>query len=363
MENIIDKTRDSNIELLRIIMMFAIIAHHYVVNSGITEFYDFNNITGNMIFLEIFGFAGKAMINGFLLISGYFMVKYYITLKKVIKLYLQIKFYKIVIFVVFLIFGIQVFDLNDFIKTVFSVIDGVNVGFTATFFLLYLLMPFINLLCKKLSEKQYLMLLSIMFFYYTVIPTFYIFNDTFDELGWYIFVYLIGGYIRLYKDRFGISKGKLLLFNGIVLILIISSIIVIDYKFVSVINPLHFVSNANKLFAILLAICLFLLFKQMKISYNKVINKISSATFGVLLIHANSDAMRTFLWKDVFNVPSMYDSKMLIPHAVTTVLIIFAVCTAIEFIRIRFIEKPFFELLERNRLYKKCSNGFEKIIS
>lgn len=100
----------------------------------------------------------------------------------------------------------------------------------------------------------------------------------------------------------------------------------------------------------------------MRVSYNKVINKISSATFGVLLIHANSDATRKFLWKDVFNVSSMYDSKMLIIHAVTTVLIIFAVCTVIELIRIKFIEKPFFELLDKNRFYKKCSNRFQKII-
>ena len=28
--------RDSNIELLRIVMMLAIIAHHYIVNSGIS---------------------------------------------------------------------------------------------------------------------------------------------------------------------------------------------------------------------------------------------------------------------------------------------------------------------------------------
>lgn len=363
MGNIIDMTkkRDSNIELL-IIIMIAIIAHHYVVNSGISSLYDFNNITGNMIFLQIFGFAGKAMINGFLLISGYFMVKYEITLKKIIKLYLQMKFYKILIFALFLIFGIQVFNLKDFIKTVFSITWKMNVEFPATFFLLYLLMPFINVLCQRLSKKQYLMLLSIMFFYYTVIPTFYIFNDTFDELGWYIFVYLIGGYIRLYKDRFDISKRKLLVFNGVVLMLIVSSIIVIDYKLVSVINPLHFVSNANKLFAILLAICLFLLFKQMRISYNKVINKISSATFGVLLIHANSGTMRTFLWKDVFNVPSMYDSKILIIHAIATVLIIFVVCTTIELIRIRIIEKPFFELLDKNKFYKKCSNRFQKLI-
>lgn len=85
--------RSSNIELLRIIMMIAIIAHHFVVNSGITKLYDFNNITGNMIFLQIFGFAGKAMINGFLLISGYFMIKSKTSFKKILRLYLQIKFY------------------------------------------------------------------------------------------------------------------------------------------------------------------------------------------------------------------------------------------------------------------------------
>lgn len=31
------KVRDSNIELLRIIMMLVIIAHHYIVNSGVIQ--------------------------------------------------------------------------------------------------------------------------------------------------------------------------------------------------------------------------------------------------------------------------------------------------------------------------------------
>lgn len=33
----IKSPRDSNIELLRILMMLVIIAHHYVVNSGIAS--------------------------------------------------------------------------------------------------------------------------------------------------------------------------------------------------------------------------------------------------------------------------------------------------------------------------------------
>lgn len=31
------KVRDSNIELLRILMMIVIVAHHYIVNSGIFQ--------------------------------------------------------------------------------------------------------------------------------------------------------------------------------------------------------------------------------------------------------------------------------------------------------------------------------------
>lgn len=31
------KNRDSNIELLRIILMIVIVLHHYIVNSGITQ--------------------------------------------------------------------------------------------------------------------------------------------------------------------------------------------------------------------------------------------------------------------------------------------------------------------------------------
>lgn len=74
--------RNSNIELFCIILMLVIIAHHYVVNSGITTCYDVSDITPNMIFLQLFGFGGKIGINCFTLITGYFMVKSKWSLRK-----------------------------------------------------------------------------------------------------------------------------------------------------------------------------------------------------------------------------------------------------------------------------------------
>ena len=62
-ESIKNRGRDSNFELFRIILMLLIVAHHYVVNSGLVQLYDFNHITGNMIFLQLFGFAGKMLVS------------------------------------------------------------------------------------------------------------------------------------------------------------------------------------------------------------------------------------------------------------------------------------------------------------
>lgn len=52
----IKRERDSNIELFRIILMLVIIAHHYVVNSGIMDCINAQQVLGfREYFLLIFG--------------------------------------------------------------------------------------------------------------------------------------------------------------------------------------------------------------------------------------------------------------------------------------------------------------------
>ena len=50
--------RNSNIELLRILAMFAIVAHHYVVNSTVWQLFDPIHPTANSIFLHLWGYVG-----------------------------------------------------------------------------------------------------------------------------------------------------------------------------------------------------------------------------------------------------------------------------------------------------------------
>lgn len=55
---------------------------------------------------------------------------------------------------------------------------------------------------------------------------------------------------------------------------------------------------------------------------------------------ANSDAMRRWLWQDLLNNVGMYESNWLVLHAFGSVIGVFVICTAIDYLRIRLIEVP-----------------------
>ena len=88
-------------------------------------------------------------------------------------------------------------------------------------------------------------------------------------------------------------------------------------------------------------------FKDLRIPQSKVINRIAQSCFGVLLIHANSDAMRQWLWKDILNVEGQYRSDNYVWYSLLSVLSIYIICTMIDQLRIIFIEKPLFNYMDK----------------
>ncbi|MBQ7785945.1 MAG: hypothetical protein IJ381_07355, partial [Clostridia bacterium] len=112
-----------------------------------------------------------------------------------------------------------------------------------------------------------------------------------------------------------------------------------------------FVADSNKVLAVLLSISSFLYFKNLRLKYIPWVNILGGSTFGVLLIHANSDTMRRWLWKDILNNVGMFDSRCLVVHAIMSTMGVFAICSMIDVMRVRYIEKPLFSKLdfENNR--------------
>lgn len=99
-------------------------------------------------------------------------------------------------------------------------------------------------------------------------------------------------------------------------------------------------------------------FINMKVPQNKFINTVASSAFGVLLIHANSNTMRQWLWKDICRNVEVFSSPYLYIHTLLVPVSIFAVCIIIDQFRLRFLERPILNWAERvcNHLYNKLSN-------
>ena len=100
-----NKLRNSSFELLRIISMLLIVAHHFVVHGKFDLTSMFNK---NIFFLQSLSMFGKLGVNLFVLISGYFSCMQpsppHIKFSKLIKLEIEVIFYSILILQFFSIF-------------------------------------------------------------------------------------------------------------------------------------------------------------------------------------------------------------------------------------------------------------------
>lgn len=357
------KPRSSNLELYRIICMLMIVAHHYVVNSGLTSaggplvtYPD----APNSIFLRLFGVWGKTGINCFLMITGYFMCTSQVTLKKYIKLILQVYFYNIIIYWIFLRTGYESDSVTRLVKLAMP-FWGFSNGFVSCFLMFYLTIPFWNILIRNMTRRQHLLLLMLLLTCYTLFGNLPTFNITFNYITWFGVIYVIASFIRLYPtpvfDRRALW-GWLTLAS---VLMAMVSVVVMNKLFA---KWDYFLADSNKIFAVLVAVCSFLWFKNTNIKYSKIVNAFGAATFGVLLIHANSNAMLTWLWKDTVDVVGHYTLPLgqLMLFSVGVVLAIFMVCNLFDQLRIATLEKWFFNWYDHKIASKADSFVNNKIL-
>ncbi len=341
--------------------MLLIVAHHYIMNSGLMAadgpIYS-NFFSLHSVFLLLMGAWGKTGINCFVLFSGYFMCKSAISARKFVKLIGECLFYNYIIFIIFLIFGYEHITL----KSVFYLVVPVNSlsdNFVATYIVFYLCIPFLNILVQKMTERQHVKLLLLCSFSYVLLGTFH--RITMNYVSWFIVLYFISSYIRLYPKKL-YANGR---FWGIMLcisvILSVLSVLVCTWLAANygVGSPYYFMQDSNTFLALTNGLCGFMYFKNLKISYSRTINTIAASTFGVLLIHAGSDAMRQWLWKDTLNNVNAYYHTWGYAHIILSVLGIFTICTILDIMRIKLIEKPFLGLWDRKS--DRISNRYKAI--
>lgn len=345
--------RNSNLELYRIVVMLLIVAHHYVVNSGLWDVMNAQPLTGKTLFLYLFGMWGKTGINCFVLITGYFMCKSAITVRKSLKLLLEVEFYNVAIFILFVLFGYASFSLKECFLALIPV-HTLDAGFTSCFLVFYLCIPFLSILVQALNKRQHQLLLLLCLFIYTLMGTVPVFHVTMNYVSWFCVLFFVASYIRIYglfksvghKQWGWLTIGFILLsMLSVVILRMLSDKFQLSHSYPYL--PYRMVSDSNVLLALLTAVCSFMYFKDLKMKYSAFVNTVGASTFGVLLIHANSDTMRQWLWQDVLDNVGAFASDYLVVHAIVGVLAIFCICIVIDYIRIHSIERWVFLYVDK----------------
>jgi surface polysaccharide O-acyltransferase-like enzyme len=316
--------RNSNLELLRIILMIMIFILHFIYGTDAINKIETSNF--NYFLVNILEGLSIVAVNCFVLISGYFSIKF--RFKKILKLIFQVKFYAIILPLIVVV----LFKFNLSIKILFGCLFPIifrQWWFVNTYIVLYFLSPMLNHAISKITKVQFkrilILLVAIFSLFNTMYPTF----NTEGGHGIYNFIllYLIGSYIRRYSD---IAHNKYKYLS----IYFLNVIIVVIGNFVLTIitnqNSIKFY-NYDNIFVIIASVSLFLFFCKLNIQ-SDLINKVAKLSFGTYLIHAHVSVW-TYLKMNLFN-NILLDNKFFVINAILSVVIGFILCLVVEKLRV-----------------------------
>lgn len=276
--------RESNIELLRIILMTFIVFGHFL-SHGILR-------SGTMggIFQICYLLAPLYVfhVNCFVFISGFYGI--HLKTARVVRLLFDVLFYSLVSYLTLcFVQGYSGIDILSNLKlTVLFPLSSASYWFITDYFMLMILSPLFNMGIEYLPKRKIELLLIILLLICSSGLNF-VFN-TYNRSCLFITIYLIGRYLHKYPIRILVDHpiiiwalSTFVLLSGVVALLFFRIDLLSIWLFYT--NPL----------IILSAISFFYFFKSFKIGSIKIINMLSA---GCLASYLYTDSnLRT-----IFNV-------------------------------------------------------------
>lgn len=205
--------RQANFELLRILAMFMVVIMHYISRSQALPEYgrELDSVAVTAVFLESFCLVA---VNVYVLLSGYFLSAAAFSWKRLLRLYLQVLFYTVFIPVVLVLLGLlPLSEISYFYFLVEMFLPGLSgqYWFVTAYILMCLFAPFLNEALERLPKKRLEQLLAALLFYFCLGKTFLPMPLPMDKMGydfgWFLVLYVIGGYIRRYGIPF-LKNGR-----------------------------------------------------------------------------------------------------------------------------------------------------------
>ena len=319
------KTRESNFELLRILLMIFVVTEHLI--PVISDIQNQNSIIEYYLGNILKSFFVVA-VNCYIIISGYFGIEFNIV--KLLKIEMKVLFYSISGFLLSLVFGFKSLDIKQDLRFLMPTISRVN-WFVTIYFVLCIIAPILNWVIKNLTKKQIRIIIGIMIIVFYLLPTLqYMINvqtivmDSGYGITNFICLYFIGRYIRIYNIETNKKKALLLYILISISLFLVNHIlgIILGFYFNSLISY-------DTIFCLVGALSLFMVFKEINIS-SIFINKIARYSFTVYILHT------CIFYKDIlFNIAKLCSNSnfMYLLTLIVFPCLIYMISIIIEFVR------------------------------
>ena len=333
-------------ELLRLLLMFMIIMLHALGKGNLLV-----DVSADPSINGVIAWGLEALslcaVNVFIMISGYYLINSKFRLGRLIELIAELIFYSLGAFLVCYAFGI---DIHEEINTYFLLFTVFPVHMDLYWFLtvyvfVYIMQPLISAGVKAITQKQFKTIICLLLIFECGFKSFLPFK--FDEdlggynLIWFLTVFLVGAYIRIYGLEIFKKPWK-----GVVLYFVSSAMILAEKAalFMVFTKTGHFSEilkvpmDYNHVFVFLAAVGLFAAFvysKPVKESAGRIICALSPMALGIYLVHENLSLRYNWpKWTGIYD--SLGDPvPVFLGRLLLAALIVLAGGLAIDFVRIQ----------------------------
>ena len=334
--------RQANFELLRIVAMVMIVVLHYLNKGNLVTAYTSDSSAVNYAahFIQAFCIVS---VNCYVLLSGYFLVESAWKPGRVVSLAAQILFYSVLIPIALACVGAVSFgDLSiyDWLNFVLP-IETEHYWFATAYLIMYLFAPLLAAGVRAVEKRTLQIIIVVLLFYYSVwksiLPVVIATDRHGYEYGWFLFLFLVAAYIRLYGCPFLDKKrNAVLLYLGMGVCIFLLTVVsgILAHTLDSFAYYMDMTTSYNHILCLLGAVGFFMIFKNMKSWEGKaaaLIRRLAPYTFGVYLLHEHM--LVRYEWMRWLGVERVQGSFLFVPHMIGCVLLVYATGTAVDFVR------------------------------
>ncbi|WP_274518198.1 acyltransferase family protein [Bifidobacterium magnum] len=332
-------------ELLRVVAMLMIIAHHHILHNPFNPLEQDPSLKQMAyVFLASLRKIGVVIFFG---ISAWFLCmdrnpSVRTSIKRAWKLEREGIFYGITLLCGYTIFdcfypGNTQLEVSGavIIKSLFPIITGVW-WYITSYILFLLILPFLLTGLRKIGQKMHLALCSILFVVWGMIYGLFpknLFGFPSNNIGEFIYLFILISYYRWYMNKISnkIACSMIAIGFSLIILVDVSGGMLYSLTGDSIFKALQNIYEIGaKLPVVLIGFGMVQLATTFEF-HNSFINLLASTTLGVYM--ATEYPLSVQLFAHMFNIGTIYNSRFAVIYSIAAIVITFIIASLLDLLR------------------------------